>query len=75
MDFDHLFPNKDQCLIQKFDIFKEKLKIYLKNRENNLNLNEQNLVTKILTPYILGEFLLYPHNTSNYKIMLSTITL
>jgi len=58
MDFDHLFPKKDQCLIQKFDIFKEKLKLYLKNKDINLNLNEQNLVKKILTPDILGKFLL-----------------
>ncbi|CAI6370877.1 unnamed protein product [Macrosiphum euphorbiae] len=55
MDFDHLFPKKDQCLIQKFDIFKEKLKLYLKNKDINLNLNEQNLVKKILTPDILGD--------------------
>jgi len=76
MDFDHLFPNKSICFIQKFDIFKEMLKIYLKKREINLNLNKQNLVTKILTlDYLLGMLLLYLHNTSNYRIMLSTITL
>jgi len=57
MDFNQLYPQKNQNLIQKFDIFKDKLKMYLKNRTNNFNLNQQNLVKTILSADKIGKFL------------------
>jgi hypothetical protein len=49
MDFSHLFPSKDQYLLQKFDVFKNKLKTYFK-RQLNLNVFEQNIIKKIISP-------------------------
>jgi len=57
MDFDNLYPQKNQNLIQKFDIFKDKLKNYLKNRTFNFNLTQQNLVKTILSADNLGKFI------------------
>lgn len=57
MDFDNLYPQKNQNLIQKFDIFKDKLKNYLKNRTFDFNLTQQNLVKTILSADNLGKFI------------------
>jgi len=53
MDLDQ----KNQNLIQKFDIFKDELKNYLKNRTFNFNLTQQNLVKTILSADNLGKFI------------------
>ncbi|XP_050057665.1 uncharacterized protein LOC114130112 [Aphis gossypii] len=75
MDFNQLYPQKNQNLIQKFDIFKDRLKMYLKNRTNNFNLNQQNLVKTILSADKIGDddlaaILLLPYlfNPVNIKI-------
>lgn len=57
MDFDNLYPRKNQNLIQKINIFKDKLKNYLKNRTFNFNLTQQNLVKTILSADNLGNFI------------------
>ncbi|XP_025420485.1 uncharacterized protein LOC112690652 [Sipha flava] len=54
MDFSHLFPMKDQYLLQKFVVFKNKLKTYFKG-QSNLNVFEQNIIKKIISPAKLGD--------------------
>jgi hypothetical protein len=54
MDFSHLLPSKDQYLLQKFDVFKNKLKTYFK-KQLNLNVFQQNIIKKIISPAKLGK--------------------
>ncbi|XP_050063205.1 uncharacterized protein LOC126552528 [Aphis gossypii] len=55
IDFAHLYPDKTMCLFQKFETFKNKLKIYLS--KNCINIGSQGLkLFKILeTPLKAGD--------------------
>lgn len=59
MDFNHMFSEKNEYLLKKFDVFKEKLKIYLKTRNIELDLNCQKISKIIISPDKIGKYLTY----------------
>lgn len=52
LDFGHLYPGKEMCLFQKFDLylFKEKLKILLKQKPIKLESTYSQLLIKLNDP-------------------------